>query len=90
MLKKTFKVGKQKIAIIILCMMLIASLSYIGVAEYKQTQQVKSRQAYVQGYEQGLADVVSGLYQQTSNCQPVSVFMGNSSKQVIDVACLQK
>ena len=70
--------------------MLIASLSYIGVIKYEQNQQVKFQQAYLQGYNQGITDVVSGLYQQTNTCQPVNIFIGNSSKQVIDVACLQR
>lgn len=36
MLKKTFRMSKQKFAIILLCIMLIASISYIGVTKYKK------------------------------------------------------
>ncbi len=90
MFKKIFRMGKQKFAIIILCIMLIASLSYIGVIKYEQNQQVRFQQAYLQGYNQGISDVVSGLYQQTNTCQAVNIFMGNLSKQVIDIGCLQK
>lgn len=90
MLKKMLRMSKQKFVIILLCIMLIASLSYIGVTKYKQGQQVKLQQAYSQGYNQGISDVVSGLYQQTDTCQPINIFVGNLSKQVIDVACLQK
>jgi hypothetical protein len=90
MLKKIMGMSKQRFAIIVLCILLAASLSYIGATEYKQSQQEKLQQAYVQGYNQGVTNAVSSLYQQTNNCQAVNIFMGESSKQVIDVACLQK
>jgi len=90
MLKKILGMSKQKFAIIVLCLLLAASLSYIGAAEYKQSQQEKLQQAYVQGYNQGVTAAVATLYQQTNNCQPTNIFMEESQRQIIDVACLQK
>lgn len=82
--------SRQKLAIILLCVLLVASFSYIGATEYKQSQQAKLQQAYVQGYNQGVTSAVTTLYQQTNNCQVTNVFMGESQRQIIDVACLQK
>ena len=90
MWKKILSMSKQKFAIIILCIFLAASLSYIASTEYRQGQQEKLQQAYLQGYNQGVTAAVATLYQQTNNCQVTSIFMGESQRQIIDVACLQK
>ena len=65
-------------------------MKQIDHSEYKDREQVKLQQAFVQGYNQGLANAVSSLFQQTNTCQPVNIFVGNSSKNIIDIACLQK
>jgi len=90
MQKGILNMSRQKLSIIVLCILLAASLSYIGAAEYKQGQQEKLQQAYVQGYNQGITNAVTTLYQQTDNCQVTNIFMEESQRQIIDVACLQK
>jgi len=46
--------------------------------------------AYQNGYDQGVNDSITELFQQTANCQqPTSIWIGNNTKQLIDVACLQ-
>jgi len=38
----------------------------------------------------GVEDSIAGIFQQTANCnQPASIWIGNNTKQIIDVACLQ-
>lgn len=90
MRKQILSISRQKLAIIFLCILLAASLSYIGAIEYKQSQQVKLQQSFVQGYNQGVTAAVTTLYQQTNNCQVTNIFMEESQRQIIDVACLQK
>jgi len=46
-------------------------------------------ESYQNGYNKGTENSVIGLFQQTSNCQPTYIWIGNDTKQLIDVACLQ-
>lgn len=46
--------------------------------------------AYQNGYNKGAEESIVELFQQTSNCQqPTSIWIGNNTKQIIDVTCLQ-
>ncbi len=41
------------------------------------------------GYEEGLFESVKTIYQQTDNCQIAIINIGNNTKQLLDVYCLQ-
>jgi hypothetical protein len=45
--------------------------------------------SYQDEYNNGAEDFVVQLFQQTLNCQPTNIWIGNNTKQIIDVTCLQ-
>ena len=54
------------------------------------SQQQQMLDAYQNGYTQGTEDTLVELFYQISDCQkPTSIWIGNNTKQIIDVVCLQ-
>lgn len=82
-------IQKSKKTIIILIVLLTISIGYIGVDKYKDLQEKKVYNAYQNGYTKGIQEAVISLYQQTNNCKSAMINIGNISRQVFDVACLQ-
>lgn len=41
-----------------------------------------------QAYQQGKADTINALIQQSKNCQQVPIYSGTEKTQVIDTSCL--
>ncbi len=74
--------------VIFLLVALAASLFYIAYGEYSKLESQKIRSAFDLGYRQGVTDTVTKLYEESESCQPVPVFLGNRTKNVIDVSCL--
>ena len=82
--------NKQKIIIIGLAVGLFLVSQYLildKLGEYKQQEMVD---IYNRGYDKGLTDAVTVLYEQTENCQPSVIKLGNMTKQVFDLACISK
>ena len=80
---------KSKKTIRILVLLLVISMGYIVVDKYMDSQEKKLFNVYQEGYTKGVQEAVIGLYQQTSNCQPATINVGNVSRQIFDIACLQ-
>ena len=80
---------KAKIAIGILVVLLVAALGYIGWGMYQQQRYNDAVSAYKEGYTQGVADATSSLYQYTENCGAAKLFLGNVTRQVVDVDCVK-
>lgn len=93
MKKEGLKLKKEKLIILILGICLLVSIIYITTSSYNTAQQNKITSAFTQGatqgYNQGLNDAVVKIYQETDTCTPVPIFVGEDSKSIIDVACLQ-
>ena len=81
----------QKILIIVLALMLAVILVwFVLIDNYViPTIQQEITLSYHTGYDSGMQDLIIRLFQQTSNCQSLSLWVGNDTKQIIDVACLQ-
>ncbi len=74
----------------ILALLLIAATVYIT---YDKLQDIKQRDVlvgYQQGYNRAFIDTLSSIWQQTENCSIATVNIGNLSKRVFDVSCLQQ
>lgn len=88
------KIKKEKLMIIVLSICLLVAVVYIATSSYKVSQQNKITsaftQGFTQGYNQGMAETVTKLYQETDACKPIPIFVGEDTKNVIDVACLQR
>ncbi len=47
-----------------------------------------NQMSFQNGYEKGAQEAIIGIIQQSSNCQPMSVWSGNITVQLINVECL--
>ena len=56
--------------------------------QMQQLQDVK--QAAEQGYDKGVIDALAAAYQQTANCQVTTITLGNVTRRIIDVDCVQE
>lgn len=83
----------KKVAIIVVLILALALIAAVGYIVYDKWQTSKSRdqqQMFVSGYNQGYTAAVIALIQQTDNCQTTPINIGNFSRQVVDIACLQR
>ena len=78
----------QKIIIIGLLISLIVILQYLVLDEWMDSINEEATQNFQNAYDQGLLDAVTAIYQQTENCQGVPINIGNLTKTVFDVSCL--
>ncbi|MFA6329261.1 MAG: hypothetical protein WCX64_01085 [Candidatus Micrarchaeia archaeon] len=81
---------KAKIAIGILVVLLVAALGYIGWGVYQQQRYDDALGAYKQGYTQGVTDATTTLYQYTDGCGAAKLFLGNVTRQVVDLDCVKQ
>ena len=80
---------KQKIIIIALTAALILTVQYFVLDRWISSAQQEISQNYQRGYTQGLNDAVVSLYDQTQNCHPATIVIGNLTKKVFDLACIE-
>tara|TARA_Y100000310_G_C19974611_1_gene487017 strand:+ start:167 stop:451 length:285 start_codon:yes stop_codon:yes gene_type:complete len=80
---------KFRLTITILAILLVLSVGYIAIDKYTTSREQQLMATYQGGYNKGVQDAVVSLYQQTNNCQPATINIGNLTKQIFDVACLQ-
>ena len=81
--------NKQTLIIIGLTVALFLAGQYILLDFWTDANQQTIIQSYQLGYETGLVDTVTTIYQRTEDCQTTTISVGNSSKQVFDLECLQ-
>ena len=79
-------VKRKEVVFWIIVIALIATLVYIGVEKIQERELSKLQGVYLQG----ITDTVTTLYAQTNNCQITTITLGNETRQVIDVSCLQQ
>ena len=82
--------NKQKITIIGLVAALVLISMYMVLDKLAVTRQQEMVEIYQQGYDQGVRDTVTTLYVQTQNCQRSTITVGNLTKDVFDLDCLQQ
>ena len=86
---KVKKMKKEKVIVILsICLLLI--VGFVGYSLYQNWQQNKMIDAFNQGYNQGITDTIIQVYQETDICEPIPLFVGDNTKHIIDVACLQQ
>ena len=84
------KMEKQKIAIIALSVALVLLFQYLLLDEFLEEKQLEMFQVFQEGYEAGLTDAVTMIFEQTQNCQPTSIRVENTTKQIFDLSCLER
>jgi len=80
---------KQKIIILTLAVALIFVINYFLLDDFFKQNQRQIEEAYLSGHDQGINDTITTLIKQTDNCNIVPIFMGNSSKKLVDLDCLE-
>ena len=84
---------KLKLVVVALAVLLLASVAYIVADKVNglQMQQLQDvKQAAEQGYDKGVIDALAAAYQQTANCQVTTITLGNVTRSIIDVDCVQE
>ena len=82
--------NKQKIIILALTLTLFLVAQYLIIEKILDENQKKMSEIYQEGYDQGLKDTVTTLYQETKDCKTTTIWLGNLSKQITDITCLEK
>ncbi len=84
-------ISKQKFLIITLAVALAVIFTWFVIIDNYiiPTIQQDITNSYQNGYNAGVENFIIEIFQQTSNCQPTYIRIGNDTKQLIDVACLQ-
>ncbi len=82
----------QKIIIIILAVTLtVIFVWFVIIDNYIIPHIISGNQlSFQNGYESGANDSIIGIMQQSYSCNPVSVWVGNDTVQLINVTCLQR
>ena len=85
--KKETRLMHSKPFVILLALFIIV-LSYVAYTEYTNMFNASMMKAAQLGYEQGMVDVVSMIHEETEGCMIVPVMLGNVTKELVDVTCL--
>jgi len=80
----------KKIIIIGIAGAIFLIVQYYVVEQLTQNKQEELIDAFFQGHEKGIDEVISLLYNQTENCKPVPISIGNNSKVLFDISCIEK
>lgn len=75
---------KLVIVIVILAVLVLGAAGWIinGQVQAKKQQELQSV------YTQGAIETIASVFQQTNDCQPLTLTLGEYTRQLIDVACL--
>ena len=81
----------QKLIIIILAIVLAVIFFWFVIVDNYiiPTIQQQITTSYQNGYNAGVENSVTELFQQTSNCNTMYIWIGNDTRQLVDVACVQ-
>ena len=82
--------GKQKIAVIALVVLLIGAFCYIGIGKWNNVKQEKESELFQQAALYGYEQAVVQLAQEVVKCEQVPLRIGNQSINVVAVDCLQQ
>lgn len=86
--KKEEGMNRQRLLVYILVILLAAAIGYIAFDAVQESLNEQAQTIFQNGYSQGVTDAVVSLYQQTENCQPTVITVGNFTKELVDTACL--
>jgi hypothetical protein len=79
---------KQKIVLIGSLVILFSALNYVLLEDFFNQNQKNIEESFLAGRDQGIKDTISIIFNQTNNCNPVAIFLDNSTKNLIDFECL--
>lgn len=78
-----------KIAIIGLAIALVLSIQFFIINDWLEEQSEKSLTSYIEGYDKGSSDTFISLFEKTQNCNLATITIGNFSRTLLDISCLE-
>lgn len=81
------KDGKT-IAIIVLALLVIASLTYIGYDYFSTKKNQRDQQIYVEGAQSGAQDTINYLFKQGADCKATPITIQNATVTMYPLECL--
>lgn len=78
------------IATIVLSIILILVIGYVAYDKAVAWKAKKYQDILSQGYNQGVSDSVTQIFQRTNDCNVVPLVLQNETRNLADVACIQK
>ena len=89
-------INRERIAVVVLAILLIIAVSYTAINEYMNVQMRKDTVIFQQGVQAGYEQAVVKLFEEVLKCEPVPLYVGtvgnqtiNMTIEVIAVECLQ-
>lgn len=77
-----------KIILIVLVVLLLAAGIYFLVTELKEARYTREMSIFEQGFTYGYTNAVMQIINISDTCQPFPVYLGNESRTLISVNCL--
>jgi hypothetical protein len=77
-------VDKSRLYLLIIVILIIV-LAFLGIRSLYNQQISK---AQTEGYDVGVTNSVVSMIQQSRNCQPLNLYIGNQTYQFIETSCL--
>ena len=75
---------------LILLAVFLLLFTYVAYSEYSRFLASERYDAAAIGYRQGMTGMVAKLFRESDGCRIVPVFLGNETKEFIDVSCLRR
>ncbi len=73
----------------VLLILLVGTLSYIGITKYSDYKQQKNLEVFQQGAQYGYEQAVLQIVQMAVTCDQVPFWVGNQTINMIAVDCLR-
>lgn len=64
-------------------------LNFIFLEGLKEKKYEESANNFINGYDKGVIDSISSLYNNTENCNIVPIYIENKTRNLIDFSCLE-
>ncbi len=80
----------QKLIIVILAIALSVIFVWFVIIDNYIIPTIKQdiTNSYQNGYNTGVENFIAELFQQTSNCNTIYIWVGNDTRQLVDVVCI--
>ncbi len=82
--------NKQIVIIIGLAVGLALVTGFFGMEKLTQRNQAQLESAFQQGYELGIVDVGSTIFEKTNDCKIAPLVFKNVTRGIVDVDCLKR
>ncbi|MBR9675549.1 hypothetical protein GOV05_00915 [Candidatus Woesearchaeota archaeon] len=79
-----------KITTLVLLGIIVVMGGVWAYGKYAEARDAKINEYLNAGYNQGITDSLVQIYQGTNECQITTINLGNTTRRVADVACLEQ